>query len=59
MEFVMLGVVVAIAIVVVVVIDRLRGPVLCGVCRQPINGRYVVKRLDGKKRRICNRCSRQ
>lgn len=56
-KWILLGVVVVVAIGILILVDSMRGGVNCGVCRQPIQGMYVKRRVDGKRQRVCRRCS--
>jgi hypothetical protein len=59
MFWVILGVCVVVALVFLVLVDRIRGPIRCGACGVAISGRIHMGRVNGKRVRICHDCYRR
>jgi hypothetical protein len=57
MELVLLtGGIMVVAVILLVLVDKRRGPICCAICRQPIQGFFAVRRIGGRRQRVCSAC---
>lgn len=54
--WIILGVCVVGAVSLLVLVDRMRGPIKCGACGEPLSGLFSMRKVNGKRVRVCRSC---